>query len=359
MSTVRFIALAVAIAILLLGAAAFPANSGGKPIAMPFDGKAAAVTTEAGMRANNIALGSPGDLVNLGQSTIKAGNYLKKMQADVTEDNAGNGSGESESPNDPDDAGWDWVVTSPPAPFFHTTAASESNLYGVTALGLYYAFLKTNDASYFTAMQDAANKIIADPLIRTSSDMKFLMLFNDLPGVTGTVYKDAAKAKYDARIAGSATLFAQSLRDARAYYHNGVIGWDLGAYVVVAQMLFDRFGGSYDADADAMAEVLWQDSYNDSPGLFDIVDDAGFDPTYVNMDYWWYTLGLSGLLDAFRASNTHTAEIPDLLARLKASQFTTGAISGSYGANAGDEDWQSTGYVMRSLYDYSATTLCD
>jgi hypothetical protein len=345
-----------------MGAVAFAANSGGRPIATPFDGNNdAIVTTAAGMRANSAALGSPGDLVNLGQSIIKAGNYLKKMQADVTEDNAGNGFNGSETPEDPDDGGWDWAVTSPPAPFFHTTAASSLNLYGVTALGLYYAYLKTNDATYFTAMQDAANKIIADPLIRTSSDLRFLMLFDDLPSVIGTTYQDAAKAKYDARIVvyGTADSLAKYIRNARGIgqgYPNGIIGWDIGAYVVAAQMLFDRFGGTYAADADAMAEVLWQDSYNNTPGLFDVEDDDGFDPTYGNRNYWWYTLGLSGLLDAFRASNTHTAEIPDLLARLQASQFTTGAISGSYGANAGDEDWQSTGCVIRSLYEYDAAT---
>jgi hypothetical protein len=235
------------------------------------------------------------------------------------------------------------------------------NIYGATALGLYYAYLETGNASYFTAMQDAANQMRDNEGIRTASDMQFLMLFDDLPAVSGNVYADTAKARYDYRIsvAGSATAFAQTVRDVRGVtqgYPNGIIGWDIGLYVVVAQMLYDRYGASYDADADAMAEVLWQDSYNDNPGLFDVVDDAGWDPTYTDVNYWWYTLGISGLLDAFRVSGSHTSEIPGLVTRLLASQYTHGAISGSYGANANDEDWQSTGYVTRSLSDYDAAT---
>ncbi|MBL0060784.1 MAG: hypothetical protein IPP40_04660 [bacterium] len=57
-------------------------------------------------------------------------------------------------------------------------------------------------------------------------------------------------------------------------------------------------------NADDIAEVLWQDSFNDNPGLFDVMDDAGWDPDYANVNYWWYTLGVTGLLDAFNASGT-------------------------------------------------------
>ncbi len=350
----------MAVCVCLLCAVAFAANGSGKPVAVPFDGaNDQALSTPRAGSANNTALGSPGDIVNFGTALVNAGNYLKKMQADITEDNAGNGSGGSESPNDPDDGGWDWVVYTPPSPMFHTTGKSPQNTYGVTALGLYNAYLKTNDATYFTAMQDAANTMRDSAGIRSAGDLKFLLLFNDLPGVSGTAYKDAAKAKYDARIAvyGSASSLARYIRDARgASYHNGIIGWDIGAWAVDAQMLFARYGGTYDVDADSIAEVLWQDSYNDNPGYFDVVDRAGWDPTWANTDYWWYTLGITGLLDAFGASNTHTSEIPDLLARLEASQFSNGAFSGSYGANATDEDWQSTAYAVMSLNDYDPST---
>ncbi len=300
---------------------------------------------------------APGDPVNISASLVAASNYLKHMQSDVTEDNAGNGSGVTESPNDLEDGGWDWVLTSPPDPFFHTAGASPPNLYGVTALGLYYGYLQTSDPSYFTAMTDAADVMVANVGIKYSTDMVFLMLYNDLPGVVGTAYKDAAKAKFDARIAtyGSATLFAQNMRDTRGVtqgHPNGIIGWDLGAYVKAAAMLEVRYPldlYDYATAASDMAEVLWQDSFNSNPGLFDIVADAGWDPTWMNANYLWYTLGVSGLIEAFTSSGTHMAEVPGLAARLLASQFSNGAISGSYGAHATDEDWQSTAYAAPAL----------
>jgi hypothetical protein len=305
-----------------------------------------------------------GDPVDFDATMVAGANYLKGMQADITEDNAGNG--DPDSPDDPDDGGWDWRVTSPPAPFSHTTAASSTNLYGVTVMGLYSAYLESGDATHFTAMQDAADRAVAAGVdtIRTGADMKFLMLFNDLYSsevAPTTVYEDAAKAKYDGRITawgGSATALAEYIRDARAGqgYENGIIAWDIGIYAVVAQMLYDRFGGTYDVDADDIAEVLWQDSYNDNPGYFDIVDDAGWDPTYATYDYYWYSLGITGLIDAFSASGAHTSELSGLLTILFECQYTGGGISFSYGANTDDEDWQSTAYAMITLGNYDQAT---
>jgi hypothetical protein len=285
------------------------------------------------------------------EGLILGANYLRGAQADITEDNAGNGFPDI----DPEDGGWDWILTVPA--FSHTAAASPPNIYGTTAIGLYRAYQVTSDASYFTAMTDAANAIVADPLSRSASNLIFLMYYDDLPSVAGTTYQDAAKAKFDARITayGGATALAQYIRDARGItqgYPNGIIAWDIGAFVVVAAMLEDRYPADpydYAQATDDMAEVIYQDSFMDNPGLFDIVDDAGWDPTYANVNYWWYTLGITGLIDAFQVSGNHTAEIPALIARVTASQYATGAVSGSYGAHEDDEDWQSTSYSAMSL----------
>lgn len=286
-------------------------------------------------------------------SMVSGADYLQAMQADITEDNAGNGlDGAGESPDDPDDGGWDWVLTTPPDPVSHSTGASPKNLYGVSALGLYYAYLMTSDAGYLTAMKDAADAAVADAGIRSASDLVFLQLYDDLPSVSGTTYADAAKTKYDGRIAtyGSADSLAKYIRDVRAGqgYENGIIPWDVGTFALAAAMLDDRYGG-YASDADDIAEVLWQDSFNSSPGYFDVVADAGYDSTYANTDYWWYNLGISGLLTAFVASDTHTSEIPGLVTRITDSQFPSGAISFSYGANPNDEDWQSSAYCAMAL----------
>jgi hypothetical protein len=278
-------------------------------------------------------------------------NYLKHAQADVTEDNAGNGASDA----DPDDGGWDWVLTLPDVT--HSSNPSETNLYGVCALGLYYAYLTTGDASYLTAMQDAANVMIGNPSIRTSSDLIFLMLYDSLPGVPGTTYQDAARAKYDDRIGayGSATGLAVHIRETRAYYHNGIVAWDIGAWARVAAMLNTLYpGNGYDTDAAAIAEVIYQDSFMDNPGYFDIIDDQGFDPSYSNMDYWWYTLGITGLIDGFSDANVHTDKLPQLLTILMACQYGGGgggggAFSFSYGANTNDQDWQSTAYAVMAL----------
>jgi len=286
--------------------------------------------------------------------------YLIHAQADVTEDNAQN------NPEvDPDDGGWDWVLTSPT--FTHSAAASPTNIYGATALGLYYSYMATQmnsitpNTRYMIAMTDAANKMVAGGTasIRSASDLIYLMLYDDLPSVCGTTYQASAKAKYDARIAayGSAQAFAEYIRNARcASYPNGIIAWDIGLWVKVAAMLDERYGGTYSADAVAMAEVIYQDSYNNNPGCFDIIGDQGFIADYSNVNYWWYTLGITGLIEAFNAAQVHTTEIPGLLLILDACQYPSGAYSYCYGANLNDEDWQSTAYAVMALGNLNAYT---
>jgi hypothetical protein len=187
------------------------------------------------------------------------------------------------------------------------------------------------------------------------------MLYDDLPSVTGTTYQDAARTKYDARITnyGSATAFAEYIRDVRngQGYGNGIIGWDIGLWAKVAGMLDDRYtGNGYDSDADDIAEVIWQDSFNDNPGYFDVVDDAGYDPTYSDLNFYWYNLGITGLIEAFVAADVHTSDLPWLISQLLDSQGSEGFISYSYGGNAGDDDWQSTAYAMMALGNYDQAT---
>lgn len=309
-------------------------------------------TDENGYAARNMAL-------------IAGADYLKAMQADITEDNAGNGTdGIDEHPDDPDDGGWDWRVTSPPDPFFHSTSLSSLNLYGVSANGVLSVYKEYGGADYFTTLTDAADTMAANTGVRSGADLVFLMEYNDLAGVSGTVYQDSAKAKYDARIAtyGSAGGLARYIRDVRGVtqnYPNGIIAWDIGVWAVAAQMLYDRYGSPYDADADSIAEVIYQDSFMDNPGLFDIIDDAGWDPTYTDRNFWWYTLGITGLIDAFDAAQVHTDKIPELITRLLDSQYPSGAFSECYGAHTDDEDWQSAAYAAATLGEYDQATYQD
>ncbi len=303
------------------------------------------------------AVKSNGIPASSGSALVEVAEYLKGMQADITDDNAGNGTnGVDETPDDPDDGGWDWVIASPPAPFAHSTANSPTNIYGATAMGLLSAYKATGDASYFTALTDAADYMAGNTSIWSAADIIFLMQYNDLSVVTGTMYADAAKAKFDARIAskGSATLLAEYIRDVRngQGYSNGIIAWDVGAFARSAAMLSARYPTDpYDyaqASID-IAEVLWQDSYNSNPGYFDIVADAGFDPAYGVADYWMYNLGIAGLIDAFSESGAHTVEIPGLVTLLLQSLHPSGAMGYCNGVNIDDEDWQSTAYAMMTL----------
>ena len=76
--------------------------------------------------------------VDTDSALVNGADYLKLSQADDTEDNAGNG--DPDVPDDPDDGGWDWSLTAPN--FTHSTGASPTNIYGATAMGLYYAYLE-------------------------------------------------------------------------------------------------------------------------------------------------------------------------------------------------------------------------
>jgi hypothetical protein len=346
--------LITSLALVVAGAGAARAA---RPVAGPFTETALLQSADGGSALHIPMLTDVGDPVDFGDALASAAEYLKAMQADVTDDNAGNGTdGVDETPDDPDDGGWDWVVTSPPAPFHHTTAASPTNIYGETALGLYCAYIETGDASYFTALTDCANQTKSTRQdYRTGSDIIFLILYNDLAGVSGTEYADSAKAKFDRMLnLYGAAGWAEYIRDVRAGqgYENGIIAWDVGIWARAAALLAVKYPSNpydYASGADSIAEVLWEDSFNDNPGYFDVVDDAGWDPTYSDLDYYWYTLGLCGLIDAFDAAGVHTSEISGLVTRLLDSQYTSGAISYCYGANEDDEDWQSTAYAAMTL----------
>lgn len=333
-----------------------------KPAATRFDHANHTLPPIGSFREQPGHLDALGDPLDFEISLQTAATYLRRFQADITDDNAENGvQGVNETPDDPDDGGWDWVLNWVADPHSHSSASSPNNLYGTVAFGALRAFQRSGEYGLWVALVDAADIMVAADTasMRTAADIKFLMLLDDQYDIEigpTSVYSDAAREKYDHIINsyGSATALAQSIRDVRGVtqgYPNGIIAWDVGAFAVVAQMLFDRYGGTYHQDAVDIAEVLFQDSYNDNPGYFDVVDDAGWDPGYANVNYWWYTLGITGLLDAFDASNTHSEVLNDLTARLLESQYSNGAFSFCFGANSEDHDWQSSAYAVMSLHN--------
>ena len=301
---------------------------------------------------------APGDAVDFAAALAAGADYVRHAQADIFEDNAGNGTdGVDESPDDPDDGGWNWSLVDPA--FTHSEAASSENLYGATAQGLYYAYLASGDPALKYAMDDAVTTMLAVPTIDSGADLIFLMRYNDLPEVTGTAYQDAARSKYDAVVVAYGTIadYAEHIRDLRAGqgYENGIIAWDIGYWAVAAAMLGERYGGSYADDAIDIAEVVYQDSFNDNPGYFDIIDDQVEDT--VGYNNYWYNLGIIGLIDAFNASGAHTEELSGLVGILLESMYTDGAVNYSYGTEPGGTgNWQTTAYAALSLANYDQVT---
>jgi len=279
--------------------------------------------------------------------------YLCDMQADAdtlvtTSDNANNGwdYDSLEVPDDPDDAGWDWRVNALTDPFHHTTAISSTNLYGPICLGLYDAYIYggSSDTRLYRAMKDAADEMVANGL-GYANNIIFLLKFGTLSG--DSTYDNTARAMWDGKFVtgggthADATAYAEYIRDARAGqgYENGIIPWDIAAYVEAAQDLDGTFSGNgYDLDADAMAEVVYQDVYNDSPyGYFDLEEDK-FE--------WWFNLGVGGVIDCFQVAGVHTGELPALLSLLLESQDPSGGFTDYYQLGL---DWQTTGYNLMTL----------
>lgn len=293
--------------------------------------------------------------VNLTNAFNSGANYLRMSQADITEDNAGNGNPDTDNQT----GGWYWSTTYPS--IYNTGLATFSNLYGVSALGLYYNYLRTGNSAAFTALTDAVNGIMARTDSKTSYNLLLLIIYNNLSGITDPKYKNEAKTRFDLCIqehGGTATSFAQYIRDDRASqgYHNGIIPWDIAGYVLTAKALDAAFpSGGYLNMAKEIAEVLYQDSYNNNPGYFKPTggQNNGWDPTWENSNYWWYTLGISGLMDAFYEADIHTDKLPELKTIILNCQFTSGdargAFSGSFGAHETDDDWQSTAYSVMTL----------
>jgi len=302
-----------------------------------------------------------GDPTDFQASALAGANYIRYMQADVTEDNAGNGF----SDIDPDDAGWDWVLT----PFEHSASASSKNLYGVCANAAYQAYLIDPDPALMTTMQDAADYMVAagPSNIRSAADMVFLLDFASLPGVVNPAfYQNGAAAIWAYRLAnygGTATSFAEFLRDARGNggWPNGIIPWDLAPFVTSLMRLEALFpGNGYASDAAEVAEVIYQDSFNNAPGFFEPFEPTtqGIDPTYANSKFWFYSAGVAGIITAFEATGLHAAEIPALETAMLDCQYADGSFSYQYGADTSfdDRDWQTTAYCVYALWDHMAHT---
>ena len=348
----------------LVGLWAIAAQAAG-PVANPYY-EAAQYLKAVGETAPAMGDKAFGDPTDLKAAAAAAADYIRYMQADITEDNAGNG----DPDQDLEDAGWDWATPD----FVHSANTSPGNLTGVIANSVLDVYLNTGDAALRTMLDDVAAYTLANDEslpypngLHYAGDMMFLIRYAQLPGVADPApYYAKAQAIWNWRLnntgTGTATSVAEAIRDSRHSqgYDNGIIPWDVASYVQAVAMLDTVLpGNGYAADAAAMAEVLWQDSFNANPGYFQPYGvNQGFDPNWNTSIYWWYNLGVSGLIQAFSTANVHTGELAGLQTLLLDSQYADGAFSDQYGNDPAYNfrDWQTTAYCVRALARFLPAT---
>jgi len=165
-----------------------------------------------------------------------------------------------------------------------------------------------------------------------------ITLFVETSEATGDAkYANLAKQRYDTKVSvmGSAQAWVQYIRDARISQGlaNGIIPWDIDKCVKAAKALDRHFPGQgYGNDAVNMAEVIYSVMYGD-PVIFNPEDETE----------QWYTLGLTGGVNAFWSAGVHADKLADLKAKLAAYQNGDGSWPSEEGYPV---DVQTTAYSV-------------
>lgn len=234
------------------------------------------------------------------------------------------------------DGGWEWdnPDTNPA-----TGIPSPKNTVGVTAQGVLDAYRVNEKEAYLDTAKDAFGYMedlsSGDWRIR-GPDLTFLVELSEETG--NLAYADFAKTRWGAAKTefadGTATGFAQYIRDTRKPNYPALISWDIDLYLQGALALNRHFPGQgFGTEAQEMAEVIYDSLYVD--GDFDFSD--------TNQDEYW--AAFDGAIRAFATTGLHTAERNSLITDLLSSQESDGHFVG-----VGDgSDVQTTAYAIMSL----------
>ncbi len=248
------------------------------------------------------------------------------------------------------DGGWNWQITpnSPVTP----ALPSPSNTLGVTAQGVLDTYKISPQAQYLNTCLNAyglmvTNSTNAAPYVHRirGTDITFLA---ELSEATGTAaYADFARARYESAVTefggGSAAGLATYIQGVRVSQGlPDIVAWDINLYVQGALALNGYFPGQgFDADAAAMANVIYTALYVSVPPAVTPVFDISSKPTGTpTNDYW---MSVSGALEAFVTTATHTAESASLTASLLADQQQDGHFTGY------SDDNETTAYAVTAL----------
>jgi hypothetical protein len=259
------------------------------------------------------------------------------LQADVTADNAGNGNPDT----DPDDGGWDLLVTT--SATAHTPSPSALTTYGVTSIGMALA-LQRNAATTnaLVACLGAYQNMASNPAIAAGPDPVFLFLMRRL--TQDTTFADAARAKWDAAIQslgnGDVEAAGRAIKQARIDQGTpDLYPWDMCWFVISATRLDHLFPGQgFALSASLLSQIVLNDLISPSPT---------FDVTATNRDF--YDLGLAGALLSLRVTNISPSQSNSLLTRLIARQNPDGSW--------GFSDLQPTGNIQSTAYSIIACRL--
>ncbi|RKX30425.1 MAG: hypothetical protein DRP71_15060, partial [Verrucomicrobia bacterium] len=307
-----------------------------------------------------------GDPTDFKAAALAGANYVRYMQADFTEDNAGNGFTDA----DPDNGGFGWQTTA-----FENTGATYGNVWGITINGLYQVYLLEPSTPLYIAMRDAANGLAASlPSDVTSApNITYLLNFSNLPEViagsdplalSSAAYKAAAVAIWDYDLdsrpaSGNTSIYAfgQAIIEGRLPgLPNGIVAWDMALWTDALMELHGNYpAGGYDALADSLADVSFIDSFPVVPGDGIFEPDGhnkGFTLDYSNVEFEMYTIGVAGLIRNFSRTGSHTDKLPLLQTLLLECQYPDGAFSYQYGAtpDINDRGYQDTAYPVWALY---------
>ena len=259
---------------------------------------------------------------------------LCALQADITGDNARNGTPDT----DPNDGGWDFNISL--ATTGHSIAPSDENTYGVTALGLIRAWKRVGRSPRVViTLSDTANGMVGRPEVDTGLDFAYLLLSGGLLG--DPTYKPAAKARWDAKMieVGGPGALAQAIISGRhAEGNDGLIPWDINQWVMSSFFLEKSFPGEgYRQQGQIMAQAIFNDLFSVNPN---------FDKDDPNEAY--YHLGLMGAHLAFRLTRQFSAEAEVLRFNLVSRQDAGGGWS--IDANFPGPHVQTTAWVVTSLF---------
>jgi len=234
------------------------------------------------------------------------------------------------------DGGWGWPTGEP----------SYTNLAGVTAKGLYYAYKLTEDEDYMTAMENAVGYIQDHPptyegcteTVSGCDSNKDILFLAELALLTNNdTIAQLAKDRWDNKKAacGGADAVARQIVDARKDSLAGLVGWDLGDWVLALYELAEYYPGQgYITDANAIANTLNTALDN---GDFNMSDPT--EPTYY--------LGLAGVKEAFHTTGTHGDKLTTATTNLKAGQKADGSWPGD--TTATEDIAQATAYATMAL----------